>query len=394
MCDTPDSRLCDRCKSSHYCSVACQRNDWPTHKLLCTTFSNFDLANRPHDLAFRAIYFPVDDTKPKLVWLQCKLYHDGDPPEPVHVPQYEELMGRSFVGRQLVESDPRLKRVMPNALFISFRDAFSHDGSEVNSSIHSITSISSGPHFAWRGPMLAYAMIGHYDDDDLGPVLFKDIDMKDFRLVCDYLKAFDRMRGNFRPPAVEKLIEGVRVNCRGDELMSSVPHFQAVKISSEHPIFSKHKTSDVADRIGLPIFSCNYRPSSKWWNDRSNSTFNGIDPRDNPDITYLHLCCDPEASQWGLDTSPNSHNHGSTLLVRQDKKPLLPWHAEALCRYSHEQVPYFAHSKGHSLTEQPMSRDSVLARISRPAFVVLWEQLVLKKQHEGEKEKVPSPYDM
>ncbi|KAF9933547.1 hypothetical protein FBU30_005189 [Linnemannia zychae] len=36
ICQTPSVTRCSRCKIVNYCSEACQRKDWPTHKLACT----------------------------------------------------------------------------------------------------------------------------------------------------------------------------------------------------------------------------------------------------------------------------------------------------------------------------------------------------------------------
>lgn len=35
-CGTPSTTRCSRCKVVHYCSEACQRKGWPTHKIACT----------------------------------------------------------------------------------------------------------------------------------------------------------------------------------------------------------------------------------------------------------------------------------------------------------------------------------------------------------------------
>lgn len=80
---------------------------------------------------------------------------------------------------------------------------------------------------------------------------------------------------------------------------------------------------------------------------------------------------------------------GSTIFVRQDKKPLSPLHVEALCKYCRYEIcPLLAHSRGDYTPEEPMSKDAVLAMISRPTFVIYWYKLL------DEKHRVPSPCDV
>jgi len=90
-CNEPNGRHCARCKNAHYCSTACQKADWPTHKLLCPTFSNFKASNRATDEHFRAILFPVDEAKPRFIWLHCKWRNDEDG-------RYQHPEAKSFLG--------------------------------------------------------------------------------------------------------------------------------------------------------------------------------------------------------------------------------------------------------------------------------------------------------
>jgi hypothetical protein len=75
--------------------------------------------------------------------------------------------------------------------------------------------------------------------------------------------------------------------------MFNKPHFEVVEIPSTDPIFSKHDISDIAKRIGLPIFTGRCLPDPKWANDQDNKIFEHQSPFNNQDATFLHLCCDP-----------------------------------------------------------------------------------------------------
>lgn len=70
--------------------------------------------------------------------------------------------------------------------------------------------------------------------------------------------------------------------------------------------------------------------------------------------------------------------------MRQDKKPLLPLHVEALCRHCRFDIPpLLAHSIGEYAPEKPMEKDAVLAMICRPTFVIHWRKLLEEKSKEG-----------
>lgn len=56
MCSLRGPNTCMGCGSIHYCSVDCQKQDWPVHKILCKTFKNFPTPLDPK--TFRAINFP------------------------------------------------------------------------------------------------------------------------------------------------------------------------------------------------------------------------------------------------------------------------------------------------------------------------------------------------
>jgi hypothetical protein len=81
--------------------------------------------------------------------------------------------------------------------------------------------------------------------------------------------------------------------------------------------------------------------------------------------------------------------------VRQDKKPLSPLHVEALCKYCRCEIrPLLAHCTGEYAPEEPMKKDSVLAMICRPNFVIYWYKLLDERHKGGEDTSAPFPYDV
>lgn len=51
-----------------YSSTACQERDAVLHSPLCSTFKDFQWRPRPDH--FRSIYFPVDEFRPRFIWLR------------------------------------------------------------------------------------------------------------------------------------------------------------------------------------------------------------------------------------------------------------------------------------------------------------------------------------
>ncbi|KAF2812289.1 uncharacterized protein BDZ99DRAFT_383671 [Mytilinidion resinicola] len=227
--------------------------------------------------------------------------------------------------------------------------------------------------------------------------------MNDFRHIADYFLTY----GYIPAPATQQQpkginVKGVKINCLGDQKMLHKPPFEAVEVSATDPIFSAHDTSDIAKRIGLPIFTRRCPPDPKWANNEDNPIFERHSPFNNQDATFLHLCLDPKTKfdlrsgtlGWGLASQQWQNSVGSAIVVRQDKKPLAPLHVEALCRYCRDDVlPLLAHSMGEYAPEEPMGKDAVLAMICRPTFVICWYRLLEEKHKKGEHASAPYPYD-
>ncbi|KAI1105466.1 hypothetical protein F4804DRAFT_304024 [Jackrogersella minutella] len=394
MCNTSNARFCDRCKNIRYCSKSCQRADWPTHKFLCVAFSRFD-QKRPSNEHFRAIFFDPTKETPEFIWLHCPWDYDRD--EPYQFPNTDPFLGTGIMtGTTSIIYNPVLRRSLDDQILACYHDTFLTDGSKTNESIAAVTATSIYQFDHWRGPVLACGMTGIRDEHTC-----RDLDMCDFRHVIDYFLAHAYLPALPPQQSVIEKIKGVRINCLGDQKMCNKPQFEAVEIPSTDPIFFKHDDCDIAKRIELPIFTRQCPPNPKWADDESNKIFEHASPFNNQYATFLHLCCDPQADfnlqagtmGWGWAPMKWQNGVGSVIVVRQDKKPLLPLHAEALCRYCrHEASPLFAHSLGEYAPEKPMEKSTVMFMISRAAFAISWYKLLEEKRKEGDYESVPYPY--
>jgi hypothetical protein len=390
VCDKEDAKYCARCKSTSYCSQACQKNDWRTHKLLCATFSTFATSERPTKEHYRAVLFDPDKKKPEFIWLLCKWHEDDD--GRYQLPKSETITGHDFPPQHMpVQYNQRLERRLLNTICFTYRDTFLIDGSRPNKSIAAITSTQPGEYHDWRGPVVAYAK----DGEELDPPACKDFDMVDFRHAADYLLSYC-----YVPPPAQTNVErvkGVRINCVGDIKMLNRPPFEEIELPITDSIFTEHDTSDIADRIGVSILTRRCPPDPRWANGE-HEIFKGSSPFDNQDATFLHSCLDPNAvgghsilsPSWGWCGWQWQERVGSVIAVRKDKKPLLLLHMEALARYCRKDVrPILGHSIGECSPEEPISKEQALQLICRPMFILSWYNFLGEK-----KEYADSPYDI
>jgi hypothetical protein len=62
--------------------------------------------------------------------------------------------------------------------------------------------------------------------------------------------------------------------------------FEEIKLPLTDAIFTKHYTSDIANRIGIPILTRRYPLDPKWANSKD-AMFEGMSPCNNQDTTFL-----------------------------------------------------------------------------------------------------------
>ncbi|KAJ8680482.1 hypothetical protein QAD02_016269 [Eretmocerus hayati] len=395
FCNKSGARSCSKCHSISYCSPKCQRRDWRTHKLLCASFASFDNSSRPTDEHVRAIFFPVNDSIPQLVWLHCRwCENEGTRCQSVDTSPF---MGLDTNKQQDSKTDEIsynhvVDKKLPNLIFVNFCDISCDVELEANKSVANTCALDGNIYF-WQGPVIAYGIVGLGGTKE---ITYRDLDMVDFRHIVDYL----RESHNYRiPRTIKPSIIGVRINCVGDRNQLNRPFLELVEVPPNDNIFAEPNTdSDIASCIGLPILTRRYPPHPSWSSDRGNYV--------NLFATILNLSCyDPglgtgrchkEEIGWGWAPDTWQNYVGSILVVRQDRKPLSLWHAEALCSFCQDELqPRFE----SALEKQSVaSRRAVMAMINATGFLRFWNGNFLcgypSKNRLGRNIYIPNPYEV
>ena len=380
-CDSTHTQACVQCHSTRYCSPECSQTDWPSHSLLCSQYSTH--TDRPNPSYKRAILFPPDEVKPKLIWVECKTEEDDEVPGFTYeLCQIREHLGGNlgkygaFPEYRPIQRNALLDRNLTNTLNVICRSTFLSDGSSVNKSV--VKATQGAPGHEWRGPILAMKKRGLGTD----PGFFLDINMQDYRDVVDYFISYrsleleDDVRGRDRNHDQEvKKVRGVKIHCEGDQREYGFAKFAAVDVPVGHPVFSK-AIVPISRLISMPLHTWQYPPDQVWRNKPNAHT--------NVPATVLHHNTDEDSGDWwGRVPTKWQDDVGSVLVVRRDGRDLSVQRMEALCYFCQFKVqPLLENAQGSGLVQ--MSRAEVMGYLTRKGFAEYFRETKLRKISEGE----------
>ncbi|KAH7091650.1 hypothetical protein FB567DRAFT_617312 [Paraphoma chrysanthemicola] len=372
VCDNSGELACSGCKSIHYCSKACQKVDWPIHKIICKDYAHF-INTRPDADHHSAIYFNPSDTSPCFVWLRYDLGH-------IH-PDIDQLV-KFGVSRERIEADgltmvannPILTRhIEPHHIFLALPEAklmcsCCNTDKAPNGSLAKINTELPG---FLRGPVLA---MGTYcDSDDKKETTSLDLGPLDFRHIVDQLRMMYCMCEDDNRCLLEgKDIKAVRLNCDGDHFYLDRPMFEAVAEPKSTLLMESEIPTPVADRIGMELIVKKVPPAIAW--------------RDS-----LRPC--RMENKWGQSLNPprSSLNTGSLVLARKDGKPLHPVHVHALFTYTVITLREPSYPKNACITID-MLLPSRLNKVSKEDFEQwypkMWQMFPFGRAF------VPSPFEI
>jgi len=311
MCPNPGTWKCSQCHCSRYCSKVCQKDDWRTHKLLCNSYQDFDQSLAPSPSHFRAIFFSEDGEGPIFLWL--RIDHCTTPGhaytigfETVPFPPPSHGYGSPQVILDIVENRI-LKRPHERIGMLGFLAPNANGQVRLTGRPStSLRTIDPELFDGYRGPLLFCGRRFH-------------LDTMSFRHVIDDLRTnwYDakiNAEKNMSGP-----IEGVRVNCYGDTVVSKRPQYEKTNVDNTFFATQRPFKIPVGEKIDIPLEVQQMKVAVSWR--RRHVDGNGyLKHSHNKDAQILN------PAQWTVRT-------GSIMIVRKDLKPLHRAHVEALRDY-------------------------------------------------------------
>ncbi|PYH91590.1 hypothetical protein BO71DRAFT_486109 [Aspergillus ellipticus CBS 707.79] len=370
-------------EDSCYCSAECQRKDFSSHKLLCAQFSA--LPARPSPNHKRAILFPAEEAKPRMIWVQCKTQtYDGDTWQEI---DYQPHLGPRNLARgsYRFQHNPRRGRNFGSGFVtwegtnegycvsLSFRDRYLTDGSVDNMSIANSVRSSGPTHHPYRGPMVA---VRELPDQNFG-----DITLSDFRHLINYLVTYGSKEEpenvlNFddllrkgpesvprdkTPP--KKAPENTPKNnpneskVIGKMRLDKSKAFIPVEVTSAKLLqLGKGHISPISSRLGMPLMA--WKDSDlDFWRNPVGWTGDWIGPESNQNAAFLMEECDPSRPAWGWAPPYWNTDIGNVLVFRERR----------------------ARSRPGRGSQEPnsISKRRVFDYITRENMVRSWEQIVV-----------------
>ena len=362
-----------------------QANDWPIHKLVCTTFEDFSPDKRPSDRHKRAILFPQDGEQPHFFWLRFVTPEDDDYDYAVGQgdasPKLGALVGATSAATyngviiEIVRNLP-LERPVENKFKIvgKFLEANSQETIPAQEVNKSLLKIDRELQDVWYGQIVAYGL--HATDN--GPLRCFDMGPMEFRHAVDALRMrYDQVQEHRENLVAGPTVTGARIGNAADLNVGRRKPVEIFPVSASQCTTKSDIAAPICDRIGIPLV-LRRLPLSLTGRDRR-VNFPGEVIGMSTLLHYLNPL---------LPLLDLRHGLGSAIAVRKDGKPLYHAHMAAFMDYGNELIKTQFLETG---LFQPVSLDAC----SKENFMTWYAQWKERKRPEGEFDvDVPSPYDV
>lgn len=196
MCNTrTGSRQCAQCASTQYCSVECQRADWPMHKLVCKQAKTASDDSRPSESHFRVLFFPHEASQPEFCWASTNgsdelvVQHDSiNSWRTTMKDRYTKAKSSDpLVIQALTRDDSMRGKVFGHALRVAYWQPPEGDSGHLDGFNETVLSLMSGTlaklsHRKY-GPLVAFA---YKLDPEFDYKAMDDMTTADFRHLIDW----------------------------------------------------------------------------------------------------------------------------------------------------------------------------------------------------------------
>ncbi|KAI5239836.1 hypothetical protein E4T43_06544 [Aureobasidium subglaciale] len=297
LCAQP-GKLCSGCKDIRYCSRAHQKNDWPTHKVVCKKLAERD--DSPHPGFTWALYFPENDSE-----LEFRLF-------PVTPGQQGCTTGCAcgpgcnYICSSYSHHTRKCQHVYLSIPGVVFNDPV------VNKTIEKLTN---GAVTSFKGPATAWsrsARGGHKQQGSSRVFRTTDMTTMSFRAILNEIHD----------------IQAVCINCDGLVNERIAPRFEVTTVSS-FSFFRFHgneAASSLTKHTGVRLEAQRtYIPKDVLRKRISRDQLN----RRNSISRMLSIPCDTEEHRFGLYR--RAKDTGNVVVLRKDRQPLTINYVRTLC---------------------------------------------------------------
>jgi hypothetical protein len=326
---------CKGCKSCNYCSPQCQVEDWDMHKKVCRKWETLAHASTPTSSIM--LFLPADGGKLQLVRLDTEPYVDDNEYRGIELSQMTRFLFRLHLPESMV-----VKRSIVDCE--DFRCTFViHTADKVPLSEHVADSPEEGMPVTprnvlvdelvrlrckktcapveWRGPILVVKEAAQSPDasPDQEPH-YEDFLPRDLNLLAGHFGEFGNEDLDRTFPATRTTVKGVKVFYDVETLGVE---YESVEVPLDMPIWDQAPTQ-ISERVGFPIIVRKYTKDIARLGVDTSSPNSFL-----ATLQSLSIVLDKDM-HYSIPT-PWMGFTGTVILVRQDRRPLLPGEVKAMC---------------------------------------------------------------